>query len=129
MDVFTGAGVPFSARALLVVAVTVAAVLAGRVVLSRIIRPERVESSEKTADLAMEAMAGLYGVLLAFLLAGAWEHVANAREALRLEASSLASLRRIAPLLPSPVSAQLSEAAHSYQVAAREEIGTRGRPK
>lgn len=111
---------PLTLRALLVVAAAVAAALAGRAALGRLVRPDRVAAARPTADLVMEAMAGLYGVLVAFLLAGAWERLDQTRATMVLEANALASLRQIAGVLPAPTGDELAAAAAAYQERALE---------
>ena len=113
---------PIVVRALLVALAAVAGALLGRAMLNRFIRTEQVTGTEGSADLVMEAMAGLYGVLLAFMLAGAWQRFDETRGAIVLEANAIANLRRIARVLPSPVGEELNTASESYRVSARAEM-------
>lgn len=107
---------------LLVLAATVALVLVGRMVLGRFLRPDTVAASQTAADMAMEAMAGLYGVLVAFILAGAWERFDQVRVTTMLEASAFADLRQIARILPPPVQDELTSAVEEYRRSALEEL-------
>ena len=117
---------PLTLRALVVVGVAVAAALLGRAALCRFVQREQVEGAERTADLSMEAMAGLYGVLLAFLLAGAWERSARTLDTVRLEADAVADLGRLARYLPVPLARELTSAADSYRAIAQEEVRRSG---
>ena len=103
-------------RALVAAAAVVLAALAGRALLSRLVRPDTATGAEPSADLVMEALAGLYGVLVAFLLAGAWDRIDETRTSMILEASAVANLRLVASFLPSPLDRDLGAATDSYQM-------------
>ncbi|HET9983952.1 MAG TPA: DUF4239 domain-containing protein [Longimicrobiales bacterium] len=109
-------------HALLVVAAAVAVSLGARAVLGRFLRPDRVAAAQPTAEVVMEAMAGLYGVLVAFLLAGAWNRFDQARGVMTLEANALADLRQIARVLPAPLGDEVGAAAEAYRERTLEEL-------
>ncbi|HEY8484527.1 MAG TPA: DUF4239 domain-containing protein [Longimicrobiales bacterium] len=109
-------------RALLVVAAAVVVALAGRAVLGRFVRAEWAVKARPTAEIIMEAMAALYGVLVAFLLAGAWERFDEARAAMTLEANAIAELEQVARFLPAPAGEDLGAAAEAYRESALEEL-------
>lgn len=109
-------------RALLVVAAAVAAALAGRAALGRFLRRDRVVEAQQAAGVVMEALAGLYGVLAAFILAGAWERFDQARGTMTLEANALADLRQIARILPAPLADEFGAAVEAYRESALEEL-------
>ena len=88
-----------------------------RALARRVLRPEEVAGSEASADMVMEAMAGLYGVLLAFLLGGAWDRLDNALAATQVEAGAVANLRQIARILPPPLDVELGAAVEAYRVS------------
>ncbi|MBX6363810.1 MAG: DUF4239 domain-containing protein [Gemmatimonadetes bacterium] len=108
--------------ALLAVAVGVALALVAWHVARRVVRPAQVAAAQPTAEVVMEAMAGLYGVLLAFILAGAWQRLGDTRANLALEANALADLRRTARLLPAPLGDRLGAEVEAYRVRAVEEL-------
>jgi len=109
---------------MLVVAATIAAALAGRAILQRLVSRERVREAEWVGDMVMEALASLYGVLVAFLLAGAWDRLDNARSSIAIEINALADLRQIATMFPPPTSTQLASVVDRYQQRAVEELSS-----
>jgi hypothetical protein len=113
---------PITLRALLVVAVAVALALAGRAALGRYSRPEWVAEAQPTADMVIEAMAALYGVLVAFLLSGAWERFDQTRGTMMLEANAIADLGQVAALFPEPLRDDLSAAVEAYRVSVIAEL-------
>lgn len=113
---------PITLQALLVVAVTIAFALAGRAVLGRFIQPDSVAESEPTAEVTMEAMAGLYGVLVAFILAGTWDRFDQVRVTTTLEASAFSDLQQIARILPPSVRDEFGSAVEAYRESALEEL-------
>lgn len=116
---------PIIVRMLLVVGTTVVVLLLVRVVLARLIDPAQVRAAEPSADVVMEAMAGLYGVLVAFLLAGAWERYDNVRAILLQELSQIAEIQQIARVLPSPTGEALQREISAYVATARSELQAR----
>lgn len=102
-------------RALLVVAAAVAVTLAGRAALHRIRQPDRVAAAQPTAEMVIEAIAALYGVLVAFLLTGAWERFDQTRGATTLEVNTIADLRQIAMVFPAPLRDEFSAAVAAYR--------------
>ncbi|HEX7051054.1 MAG TPA: hypothetical protein VF188_12675, partial [Longimicrobiales bacterium] len=109
-------------RSLLVVAAGIAAVLVGRALLGRIVGRNRVAGAQDTAAVVMEGMAALYGVLLAFLLSGAWDRLDQARATMTLETDALVDLVQIARFLPAPAGPRLTSAAEAYRENAVAEI-------
>jgi hypothetical protein len=109
-------------RALFVVAAAVVVALTGRAVVGRFIHAEGAVKAQPTAEVIMEAMAALYGVLVGFLLAGAWERFDDARAAIALEANAIAELEQVARLLPAPAGEDLGAAAEAYRESALEEL-------
>lgn len=119
---------PIIARTLLFVGVMAVASLILRSILARFIKPVHVREAEGTADVVMEAMAGLYGVLVAFLLAGAWERYDDMRGTLMLELSQLTDLHQIAQLLPAPTSEQLDTQVYAFIEQERSALQTNYEP-
>jgi len=113
---------PITIRALLVVAMSIAATLAVRAVLRRIIPPDRVDAAQGTAGPIMEATAALFGVLAAFILAGAWQRFDDTRSSLILEFNAYSNLRQIARNLPPPIDAEFGAAIEAYRASALEEL-------
>jgi hypothetical protein len=109
-------------QALLVVAAAVAVTLAGRAMLGRFLRPDRIAAAQPTADVVVEAMAGLYGVLVAFLLSGVWERFDHVRDTVTNEANALAELRQVARTLPAPAGDAIRAGGAAYLAASRAEL-------
>ena len=105
-------------RGLLVAAAAVAAVLAMHLLVRRRLHPAHVARSRETAGIIMDALAGLYGVLIAFILAGAWERFEEMRSTVSVEANALADLAQIASLFPAPVQAEFGALLEEYRVSA-----------
>lgn len=116
---------PIGLRGILVVAATIAAALACRAILQRIIPLERVKESEWVGDMVMEALSALYGVLVAFLLAGAWDRLDDTRNAVAIEINALSDLRHIAAMFPPPTSTQLGAIVERYHTTAIEELSNK----
>lgn len=114
---------PVTLRALLVVALSIAATLAIRAVLRRFLRPEQVEAAQGTAGPVMEATAALYGVLAAFILAGAWQRFDDTRSSVTLEVNAYANLLQIARILPPPIDAEFGASIEAYPASAQTELG------
>ncbi|HEX7118881.1 MAG TPA: hypothetical protein VF212_08845 [Longimicrobiales bacterium] len=113
---------PTTLQALLVVAAAVAATLAIRAALGRFLRPDRVRAAQPTASVVMDAAAGLFGILTAFILAGAWDRYDATRGAMSLEANAFSNLRQIAQVLPPPIRGEFGAAVEAYRVSALEEF-------
>ncbi len=114
---------PITLRALLVVAMSIAAALGIRAVLRRFLRPDQVDAAQGTAGPVMEATAALYGVLAAFILAGAWQRFDDTRGTLTIEANAYSNLRQISSILPPPIAAEFGAAIDAYPASARAELG------
>ena len=108
--------------ALFIVAAAVLATLAGRAVLGRLIPVARAAETEPTAHVVLEAIAALYGVLVAFVLAGTWDRLDQTRLALTLEANATTDLQQIARALPPPTRDELGRAVDAYRESALEEL-------
>lgn len=106
---------PLLLRVLVVVAAAVAAALLLRMVLAEVTDSDRVARAQPTAEVVMEAMAGLYGVLVAFLLANAWQRYDETRATLQLELNQLAVLQQIAQVLPLTTREQLEMQLQAYR--------------
>jgi len=117
-----GRALPIAASALLVVAAAVLATLAGRAALGRLIPAARAAEAEPTAHAILEAIAALYGVLVAFVLAGAWDRLDQTRAAVRLEANAITDLQQIASVLPPPTRDELGRAIAAYRESVLEEL-------
>lgn len=113
---------PITLRTLLIVLAAVTVSLGVRAVLGRLLRPERVEQAEGPAGVAMEAMAGIYGLLAAFILGGAWDRFDQTRGAMLLEANAYADLHLIARALPQPTTEEFGNALQEYRENAIEEL-------
>lgn len=113
---------PITLRTLLIVLAAVTVSLGVRAVLGRLLRPERVEQAEGPAGVAMETMAGIYGLLAAFILGGAWDRFDQTRGAMLLEANAYADLHLIARALPQPTTEEFGNALQEYRENAIEEL-------
>lgn len=113
-------------QAVLVAVGAMVVALAGRAVVHRLVRPERVEEAQQTAEIVTQAMAALYGVLVAFLLAGAWGRFDAARETVTLETNAAAALWQIAQVLPGAGGRQLTREVEAYERSVREEMALPG---
>ncbi len=108
--------------ALLVVAAAVLVTLAGHAVLGRLIPVARAAESEPTAHAVLEAIAALYGVLVAFVLAGAWDRLDQTRAALTLEANAITGLQQTVRILPAPTRDELGHVVDAYRESVLEEL-------
>lgn len=117
-----GVHLPIALRALLVAALSIAAALAVRAVLRRFLRPETVDAAQATAGPVMEATAGLFGVLAAFILAGAWQRFDETRSSMLVEYNAYTNLRQIARILPPPIHAEFGDSIEAYRQVALEEL-------
>jgi hypothetical protein len=99
---------------LIVVLASVFAV-ASQVLIDRLIEPAQLASAQQTVgDLIIQPVAGLYGVLVAFLLAGALSNYQDLRRGVANEANALIDLTQIANLLPPPTGYEIRAAALAY---------------
>lgn len=111
-----------TASALLVVAAAVLATLAGRALLGRFIPAARAAEAEPTGHAILEAIAALYGVLVAFVLAGAWDRLDQTRAALTLEANAITDLQQTVGILPAPTRDELARIVDAYRESVLEEL-------
>jgi len=73
----------------------------------------------------MNGLAGLYGVLVAFMLAGAWDRLDGLRNTLAAEFTALADLEFISSLMPPPIRAEIAAEVDKYRNQLREELSVR----
>jgi hypothetical protein len=86
-------------------------VLAARRVLGHVLG----QSGEASVvDTAMEPLAGVYGVLLAFLIGGVADRALQARAAVHAEAAAFHRVDRIAEQLPEPYGSEIRGALQTY---------------
>jgi hypothetical protein len=97
---------------LVAVAVMVAAVLGLRLILRR--RLGSGNGSPQSADTVMEPLAGVYAMLLAFLLASVAENISKMGSALEEEGVAITQLYQMAALLPKQPAADLQRAIRAY---------------
>lgn len=110
----------------IIIAVAVAAVL-GEWTVRRRFPLEVLEKVERPAgELFMAAGAGLYGVLVAFVLSAALSNFDRVREAGASEADSIANLASVAAGLPAPAEQEIRAAIANYARALLEEERTKG---
>src|SRR5688500_7662299 len=99
------------AQLALFVFVSIAIVLLLRILLRRTLRHGEGDS---VADTAMEPLAGVYGLLLAFLITTLADRATELRRAVDIEAESIRRLEQIAAQLPDSVGAQLRSSLERY---------------
>jgi hypothetical protein len=95
-----------------IVAIVLTLVL--RVILRRTLQHDQ---SDRVADTVMEPLAGLYGLLLAFLVSSVAGRATELRRALDIEAESIARLEQISAHLTPPADAQLRALLDRYVAA------------
>lgn len=102
-------------RIVLLVVVAIIIAVAFQALVDLIFRPNRLESAQKAAgDLFIQPVSGLYGVLLAFLLAAALTGYQDLRGGIAIESNALADLVRISDLLPPPAGHEIRTATLEY---------------
>ena len=111
------------AQLALFVFVSITVVLLLRILLRRTLRHGEGESEAGTV---MEPLAGVYGLLLAFLVTTLADRATDLRRAVDIEAESIQRLEQISTQLPDSAGAQLRTALHSY--ASMENAARRGPP-
>ena len=95
--------------------ILVCAALGGVLLLRRLLRRAVGEREGATvADTVMAPLAGLYGLLLAFLVGGVADRSTELRRSTREEAEAFARMQQIAHMVPAPVSAELHSLLASY---------------
>lgn len=100
---------------LLVVVVAIATAVIGQVVINHLVGPAQLVPAQETVGaLVIQPVAGLYGVLVAFLLAGALTNFQDLRRGIANETNALVDLVRIADLLPPPTDYEIRAAALAY---------------
>jgi hypothetical protein len=109
-------------QAVLFMLVAVVIVLAARVLLHRAYG----DIGNGTVDTVMEPLAGVYGLLLAFLVGGVADRATDLRGALQLEAEAYVRVDEIAQRMAPPMGGTLHQSLQRY---ARAELAARaGRP-
>ncbi|HEY0303807.1 MAG TPA: hypothetical protein VGC44_02490 [Longimicrobiales bacterium] len=103
----------------LVMAAAIALVLGARALLLRVVRHDGRAS---VVDTVMEPLAGVYGLLLAFLVSGVADRAALLRAAAQEEAAAYDRLEQVAQHLPQAVGVRLQRALQRY---ARSELAAR----
>lgn len=77
---------------------------------------------DSVAGTVMEPLAGVYGLLLAFLIGGVADRAVKLRDTLRIETDSYHRMEQIASALPVPIGGELQLALEMY---ARTEVAAR----
>src|SRR5688572_19757598 len=99
------------AQLALFVFVSITIVLLLRILLRRTLRHGEGESEAGTV---MEPLAGVYGLLLAFLVTTLADRATDLRRAVDIEAESIQRLEQISTQLPDSAGAQLRASLHRY---------------
>jgi hypothetical protein len=99
----------------LIVVIAIVLAVACQALVDRLFRPKYLEAAQQAAgDLFIQPVSGLYGVLVAFLLAAALAGFQDLRGGIVIESNALADLIRIADFLPPPVGYEIRAAALEY---------------
>jgi hypothetical protein len=106
----------------LIVLIAIAFAVACQVLMDRLLPPAQLETAQQTiGDLFSQPVSGLYGVLIAFLLAGALTSFQDLRRNVATEANALVDLVRLAGSLPPPTGYEIRAAALAYASSAVED--------
>src|SRR5262249_39111797 len=81
-------------RDLVVLLLAIAAALAGLDLVRRRVPLDALRKQHGVAGVAYAVLAGLYGVILAFVLVSSWQGFENVRHMIELEADAAGNLRR-----------------------------------
>lgn len=104
-----------AATVTLLVVIAIAIAVACQTLVDRLFRTNRLEAAQHVAgDLIIQPVSGLYGVLVAFLLAAALTGYQNLRGGIAIESNAIADLIRIADQLPPPAGYEIHAAALEY---------------
>lgn len=99
----------------LIIIAAIALALVGQALVDRLLRPDTLERAENVVgNLFSQAVSGVYGVLVAFLLAGALTSFQALRGNLTVELNALIELARLAQALPAPAAAEIGEATRAF---------------
>jgi len=88
--------------------------LAGLVLVRRRVDLETLRAHHEVAGITYAVLAGLYGVILAFVLVSSWERFEDVRHTIEAEADTLANIRRHAFAFPEPTRSTVENAVVSY---------------
>lgn len=99
---------------LLALGLSILAALVGLVIVRKRIPLEKLQEQHEVAGVAYAVLAGLYGVILAFVLVLSWERFEAMRSTIELEADALSNLRRQAPAYAAPDQAAIDRAVLGY---------------
>jgi hypothetical protein len=93
----------------------------GIVLVARALLRHRVHGRENASvvDTVMEPLAGVYGLVLAFLVGGVADRTMELRSALEMERDAFTRARLIAQQLPSPLNAEIPRTLEAYAAAER----------
>lgn len=106
-----------------VIAIATAVAAVGlSVILRRMIPAEHVAAADVLVEPVTNGLAGVYGVLVAFILAGAWDRVDNIRNTLSAELTALADLKFVASLMPPPIGVALAAEVDTYHDILRDQL-------
>jgi Protein of unknown function (DUF4239) len=81
-------------RDLVVLLLAITAALAGLGLVRRRVPLDALRKQHEVAGVAYAVLAGLYGVILAFVLVSSWQEFENVRHTIELEADAAGNLRR-----------------------------------
>jgi len=99
----------------LLVSIAIVVAAACQLLVDLLFRPNRIEAAQRAAgDLFIQPISGLYGVLLAFLLAAALGTYQDLRGGIAIESNAIADLIRISDLIPPPAGQELRTATIEY---------------
>lgn len=104
-----------AAVGVLIIIAAIALALIGQALVDRLFRPDTLERAQKVVgDLFIQTVGGLYGVLVAFLLAGALAAFQTLRGTLTVELNALVDLARVAQYLPAPAGEEIGTEIRAY---------------
>jgi Protein of unknown function (DUF4239) len=101
-------------RDLVVLLLTIMAALAGLGLVRRRIPLDALRKQHEVAGVAYAVLAGLYGVILAFVLVSSWQGFENVRHMIELEADAAGNLRRHSYGFAEPAGTTLRVALSAY---------------
>lgn len=93
---------------------SIAVSLGGLVLVRRRVLLETLQAHHEVAGITYAVLAGLYGVILAFVLVSSWERFEDVRHTVEAEANTLGNIRRHALAFPEPTRTTLAKAVTAY---------------